>query len=297
MGREVSGRDDIPNGSDPGRDTSRNGVRQYAVNMGWAWALLGAIALNVAACGALVHVAREHTRIWEALNGERQERARQMAKLGSGLAHEIRNPLHALRINLHVLRRAFGGHSSLPEDQLVATISESNSAIDRLDQIMRELLQLSDSSTEGAAVVNLVQELQSALGLLAEDLKGDQIVLRCSLPADIVSISIDPIRLRQSLLNLFAFAKQRAGKGGSIEIGVERRENGVEIDIRDSGPALPADQSEHIFEPFQAPVRSGTGLGLALVQINVENARGRIQWDGATAKGGSCRVWFPLASH
>ena len=101
-----------------------------------------------------------------------------LAKLGSGLAHEIRNPLHALRINLHVLRRAFGGHSTLSEEQLVATIRESNAAIDRLDLLMRDLLQLSDSSPGDASELNIVQEVQSALELLAENLKRDQISVR-----------------------------------------------------------------------------------------------------------------------
>jgi signal transduction histidine kinase len=221
----------------------------------------------------------------------------QLVKLGAGLAHEIRNPLHALRINLHVLRRAFGGHAKLPEDQLIATIDESNGAIDRLEQLMRDLLQLSDSSTDGAAEVNLVQELQSALGLLAEELKRDQITVRCHQPADSVSILIDPSRLRQSLVSLLAFAKQRAGNGGSIEVGVERCKGGAEISIRDSGPAPTADQSEHMFEPFQATIESGTGLGLALVQRNVEGAGGRATWDRAAGEKSCCRIWFPLAIH
>ena len=261
------------------------------------WALTCTIGLNLATGVAMVHLAREHRRLWRIWDGENRMRAAQLVKLGSGLAHEIRNPLHALRINLHVLRRAFGGRATLPEDQLIATISESNSAIDRLDQLMRDLLQLSDSNTDGAAEVNLVQELQSALGLLAEDLKRDQITVHCNHSADSVPIMIDPGRLRQSLLNLLAFAKQRAGKGGSIEVGVERRKGGAEISIRDSGPTLTADQSDHVFEPFQASVDSGTGLGLALVQRNVEGAGGRATWDGTARKGGCCRVWFPLATH
>ncbi len=231
----------------------------------------------------------------QACRGESWLGSCQMAKLGAGLAHEIRNPLHALRINLHVLRRAFGGHSKLSEDQLVATINDSNSAIDRLDQLMRDLLQLSDSSAGNTAQVNLVHEIQSALTLLAEDLKRDQIAVRCDLPSDMLSITMDPVRLRQSLLNLITFAQQRAGEEGTIEICVARREHGVEIHICDSGPALTANQREHLFEPFQAPVESGTGLGLALVQMNVESAGGRANWGGTAAGGSCCRVWFPLS--
>jgi signal transduction histidine kinase len=219
-----------------------------------------------------------------------------LTKLGSGLAHEIRNPLHALRINLHVLRRGFGGQSKLSEDQLVATIRESNAAIDRLDQLMRDLLQLSDPSPGNASELNIVQEVQSAVELLAENLKEEQISIHCNLPDDDISITMDPIRLRQSLLNLLTFAQQRAGKGGSMDVGLARRGHGVEINIVDSGPALTSNQSVHLFEPFQAPMESGTGLGLALAQMNVESAGGRATWDGAEG-GGCCRVWFPIAAN
>jgi signal transduction histidine kinase len=219
-----------------------------------------------------------------------------LAKLGAGLAHEIRNPLHALRINLHVLRRAFRGHSTLSEDQLDATIRESNSAIDRLELLMRDLLQLSDSSEGNVSKVSIMHEVQAALDLLAEDLRRDQISIHCRPTADNISIAMDPGRLRQSLLSLLTFAQKRAGKGGSIEVGVARHGHGVEIKICDSGPALTAEQSEHLFEPFQAPVESGTGLGLALAQLNVECAGGCTSWDSAAAGSGCCRVWFPIAA-
>jgi len=220
-----------------------------------------------------------------------------LAKLGSGLAHEIRNPLHALRINLHVLRRAFGGHSTLSEEQLIATIRESNAAIDRLDLLMRDLLQLSDPSAGNASEVNIVHEVQSALELLAEELKRERISVRCNPQADSISIKTDPVRLRQSLHSLLTFAQQRAGNGGSIEISIVHRGHGVEINIADSGPALTSDQSEHLFEPFQSPMEWGTGLGLALAQMNVESAGGRATWDGTAAGGGCCRVWFPIAAN
>jgi len=219
-----------------------------------------------------------------------------LAKLGSGLAHEIRNPLHALRINLHVLRRAFGGHSTLSEEQLVATIRESNAAIDRLDLLMRDLLQLSESSVGNGVELNIVQEVQAVIEWLADDLKRDQISVRCLPEANSIPITIDPVRLRQSLLSLLTFAQQRAGKGGSIEIAFKRRGHGVEVHIVDSGPALTSNQSKHLFEPFQAPMESGTGLGLALAQMNLESAGGSATWDGADGGPGCCRVWFPIAA-
>ena len=86
-------------------------------------------------------LARGQGRMWRVLRGQTRQRSRELSQIGSGLAHEIRNPLHALRINLHTLRRSFSSRNPLPEDQLIDTIEESASAIDRLDELMRDLVQ------------------------------------------------------------------------------------------------------------------------------------------------------------
>jgi signal transduction histidine kinase len=261
----------------------------------WCWILALASVVDGAAVAGVVLLARRQSGLWQTLRAESRQRAREMAQLGSGLAHEIRNPLHALRINLHTLRRAFGGRSSLPEDQLVATIEESDAAIDRLDGLMRDLLQFADPSAGEVAEVDVVQEVQAALSLLTEQLKRDQIQVRTHFPQETSHVTIDPMRLRQSLLNLLTFAQHRAGKNGAIDIVVKRVNHEVEITVGDSGPSLPEDQRDRVFEPFQAPAETGSGLGLALVQVYVEEAGGRARWDDDAAARSRCRLWFPLA--
>jgi two-component system C4-dicarboxylate transport sensor histidine kinase DctB len=217
-----------------------------------------------------------------------------LAQLAAGLAHEIRNPLHALRINLHTLRRSFTSRSPLPQDQVIATIQESDASIDRLNELMRDLLQFVDPSAGEPADVDLVHEAQATLNLLSDDLRREQITVHTALPREAATIAIDPVRLRQTLLNVFTFAQHRAERSGTIEVQVERCEGGVQIAIGDSGPALTDEQRVRVFEPFQAPAETGSGLGLALVQTYVEEAGGRVCWVGEAEAGGQCRLWFPL---
>jgi signal transduction histidine kinase len=247
------------------------------------------------AMAALIYLSRRHTRLRRRLSGEHSERARDMAQLGSGLAHEIRNPLHALRINLHTLRRALGGRSQLSEQQIVDTIDDSDSAISRLDGLMRDLLQYSDPSSGQVVEVEVGPEVEAALKLLAEDFRRDNIQVAKNLPDLPTAVAIDPVRLRQLLHNVLTFAQHRAGKNGTIEVCVARSLGGVEITVGDSGPLLAVDKRARIFEPFQAPAETGSGLGLALVQLYAEEAGGQASWDGASA-GGRCRVWLPLAT-
>ena len=192
----------------------------------WFWVLLLTVAVDVAALGGLAFLAKTERRLRQALRGGTRQRSRELAQLGSGLAHEVRNPLHALRINLHTLKRAFSGRSSLPEDQLVATLQESNAAIDRLDVLMRDLLQFSDPNTGQVARVDVVHEVQATLGLLAENLRREQIEVRTRLCSQSMPVAIDPTRFRQAMLNLMTHAQHRAGKNGKIDVTVERHRSG-----------------------------------------------------------------------
>jgi signal transduction histidine kinase len=274
---------------------SKIAAEQRAVRRRWLWVLALMGAVDAAAVGALIYLARRQGRMWRRLRSENRDRTREIAQIGAGLAHEVRNPLHALRINLHTLRRAFGGRATLPQEQLVATVEESNAAIERLDALMRDFLQFSDPTEGDVEKVDVVHEVRATLNLQAENLRCDQIEVRTELTEQPTPISIDPIRLRQSLHNLLTFAQHRAGKNGKIDVSVAHKDGGVEIAIEDSGPGLPELQRARIFEPFQAPAETGSGLGLALVQVHVEEAGGQARF-GCNGSANGCRVWFPLAT-
>jgi len=261
----------------------------------WLGVLAIVAAVNAGATGALLHLAARHRGLWKALRDKVTRHSRELAQLGSGLAHEIRNPLHALRINLHTLRRALSGRSPLPEDQIVATIQESDASIDRLDSLMRDFLLFADPSRGEVARVDIASEVRSSLSLLAEDFRRQQIELRTQIPAAPATVAIDPARLRQVLHNLLTFAQHRVGQSGTIHLQVAEGEGGVEIAVDDSGPALSDEVRRRLFEPFQAPGETGSGLGLALVQTYIEEAGGRVVWQRHAPHGERCRLWLPLA--
>lgn len=269
----------------------------------WRWgsilALVGVVDLSAgwALFALLSHC--QHVNLTTAEQAQR--RIRELGQIGAGLAHEVRNPLHALRINLHTLRRTLLGKSSLAPEQITETLNESDASIHRLDELMSDLLQYASPSEGPTVAVDLVQEVQATLRLLGEGLKRDQIVVRQSLPTETAPIAIDPARLRQSLLNLLTFAQHRAGRSGTIEVGVRRSGPRVELAVGDSGPAIGSEQRRNMFEPFQATAETGSGLGLALVQSLVEEAGGQVRCDGelnGNHQGmirNCCRVWFPCA--
>ena len=162
-----------------------------------------------------------------------------------------------------------------------------------LDALMRDLLQFADPSAGEVAKVDVVHELRTALQLLAEDMGRARIEVRSQLPPEPAPVSIDPVRLRQSLLNVLTFAQHRAGKSGTIHVQVERSGRGVEIAVADSGPQLPEDQRKRLFQPFQGSARKGgTGLGLAIAHELVVAHGGAIRLRD-TDKGAAFEIDIP----
>jgi signal transduction histidine kinase len=286
---------DYHEGIDAQRVNAAAAGSQRSSLLRWMGVLALVTAVNAGAVAALMNMASRQSNLAQSLRSALQHRTRELAQIGAGLAHEIRNPLHALRINLHTLRRAISGRSPLPEDQIVATIQESDASIDRLDSLMRDLLLFADPSHGQVTQVDVPGEVRSSLNLLAEDFRRQQIELRAQIPDAPATVAIDPARLRQILLNLLTFAQHRAGKSGTIHLEVAEGSGGVEIAVGDGGPSLSDETRGRLFEPFQAPGETGSGLGLALVQVYVEEAGGSVRWQRESPHGDRCRLWLPLA--
>ena len=263
--------------------------------LGRSWTLALAAIVSAASVMALVQLARRQRASGMRLHRQARARARELAQIGGGLAHEVRNPLHALRINLHTLRRALGGRGSLTDEQLLSTIQESDAAIDRLDTLMRDLLQFTDPGVGETARLEVSHEVKAVVNLLSDELRRSEIEVQAAFPQAPALVSIDAGRLRQMLVNVLTFAQHRVGKQGKIAIEVASADSGVQVDVTDSGPPLAAEQLTHLFEPFQAPAETGSGLGLALVQVYAEATGGHVTLERTEPTGNRLRIWLPRA--
>ena len=276
------------------RDNVASLERQALV--GWAWLLALAIVANVGAVYGLMLLAGQRQDIAQRLQNAIRARVRELAQLGGGLAHEIRNPLHALRMNLHTLKRAVGQSTPLSREQIADTISESDAVIDRLDVLLRDLVQLTAPSQGERSNLNVAKEMRATLNLLTEDFRRDQIDVHADLPAELVQISAEPAVFRQVLLNLLTFAQHAAGKQGVVEVQVAAHNGHADITVANSGFTLTDEQRAKLFDPFQTPVDSGSGLGLALVQSQVSSLGGTACGQRRAAGGTSLRIRLPLAT-
>lgn len=209
------------------------------------------------------------------------QRAQRLATLGqtaAAIAHEIRNPLGAMKLFVSLLRSEVSGRSA--EEQLV---SEIDRCITSLDNVVSNILQFSRGSALTFHPTNLEQLAREQCEVL-QRLWGAELVLSLASSGS-AYLEANEDALRQVLRNLLQNAAQAVRGKGTITLEIDgSRLNEVHLAVMDDGPGIPQQVLGTLFEPFITTKREGTGLGLALVRQIVQHHRGSIR---ASNRGGA----------
>ncbi len=222
----------------------------------------------------------------------RGERLSVLGQLTATVAHELRNPLSAIRNSIYALKELVAA-KGLVLDRPITRIERS---IGRCDRIVGDLLDFARSRQLQCVPVVLDQWL----GEVMDDQKMPEGVgLAHDFAAPGVIVSIDPERLRRVVVNLVENAVQAMVDAGSAkrELEVATRQAGQEIEIvvADSGPGIPPSILPKIFEPLFSTKSFGTGLGLPTVKQIVEQHGGRIEVASTVGSGTRVVVRLPMA--
>jgi signal transduction histidine kinase len=255
----------------------------------------------------------ENTRLREALarSVTLMQRANQLASLGTltaALAHEIRNPLVALRAFAQLLPTRWDDAEFRREFSEVAV-----GELDRVEAMVRELLGVAHGSGQsgGERAVggtpapsrssrrSLAEMVEAVLPLLRVQARGKDVELVFE-PGDPVYLDVEPLRLRQVVMNLVLNAIDATPAGGSIVVRCECRADGGEacavLCVRDSGRGIAPHDLPHIFESFFTTRKDGTGLGLAITREIVEACGGSIRAENTPGAGATFVIELPAAA-
>jgi signal transduction histidine kinase len=263
--------------------------------------VIGSISvILLTACWALLKISRRIVTLREAIKLSLARRYAEIGQLMSGVVHEIRNPLNAMRLNLHVLSQsplsptaeAFSA-MEMPRAEHQQIIQESVQEIDRIEGLMRILLGYVRPETPHVEVLDIRREIESTLQFLKPMLERTEIAVTARFPDTTCLVRLDRDRIRQILINLINNAIEATGNGGQIQMQVSQEGEEIEIRVGDDGPGVPLADRERIFEPFYSTKETGTGLGLALVRRYVEEAGGWIRCDANEPRGARFTLRFP----
>jgi len=262
--------------------------------------ILGLVVLLVVAAGvSLFVVARRITLFRQAMRLAHVRRLADLGQLMGALAHEIRNPLNAMRLNLHVLERQSSGILAAQgvDETCDSTrlIDETNREIERIDNLIRVLLSYTRPEQPRVEDVDACEELRGIAALVRASFDRAAIDIRIRCDDESAPLRTDRNRFRQVMLNLVNNAKEAIGTSGTIEVVVRRRGEWVEIDVLDDGPGIAPQTRDRIFEPFFTTKELGTGLGLALARRFIEEMGGTISCLSKAEPGACFRIVLPAA--
>jgi two-component system NtrC family sensor kinase len=225
--------------------------------------------------------------------------AERLAGIGSILsaaAHELSNPLEVISGNVAVLREAAEGE---PAAAQVASIAEAG---ERCAHIVDSLLELARRHPPGRQLVNLNEVVQGALPLLSYQFRVHEVEVALDLSPDLPRLWADPHQLRQVVVSLSANADQamrHTPRPRRLRVATRRlAPRSVLLEVADSGPGLPPDQQDRIFQPAGAarPVGEGTGLGLPVCRRIVEWHGGALLAESAPGQGAVFRIELPVGT-
>jgi len=219
----------------------------------------------------------------------RAERLASVGQLAAGVAHEIRNPLTAIRSTMQYLLQ--GLDASEPKHQLV---EELLSEVDRINNTVGSLLSLSQSGELRMTEIDLLDPLSKAVQLLRARAREQEVEIATALPPEPVLVLGDAGQLKQVFLNLLLNAIQSMPGGGKVRVMVTTK-GGAEVRISDSGPGIAADKLRQVFDPFFTTKSDGTGLGLSICHSIVEQHQGEIEMESEGGNGTTVVVRLSLA--
>lgn len=226
---------------------------------------------------------------------ERQEKLASLGTLAAGVAHEIRNPLTAINVRLHGLKKSLVPDSSEHEDATVI-----GQEIRRLDLIVQNVLQFARPAEPQSVTVAADSLFSRVQGLLGSQLQKAAIRLDLA-PSPSLWIRVDPQQIDQVLINLIQNAAESIGRNGTITLRARsalmplagQATPAVILQVIDSGKGIPLKVRERLFDPFFTTKETGTGLGLSIAARIVEKHGGALQYQTEVDRGTTFGVVLP----
>jgi signal transduction histidine kinase len=232
------------------------------------------------------------------LRFSQEQKLAEMARLATGVAHEIHNPLASIRLALHAMLRAT---EQDPQQSPVLReyLQMVDGEIDRCIDVTERLLKLGMTPQATPQLVAVNPALEETLSLLTWEAGEDKVAITTQLELPTPRIMATDSELRAVVLNLAQNALHAMPNGGSLNVITRHDGAMVEIVFEDTGVGISAEDAPHVFDPFfshRADGQSGTGLGLSICRSIIEGYGGLIEFTSQPGRGSRFVVRLPEAS-
>lgn len=218
----------------------------------------------------------------------------ELSRLTGGLAHEIKNPLSIIKINLKLISEDLASSKDENTARASRKIAVVQKETDRLEQILEDFLRYIRKTELHPASIDVNKLIVDMVDFYSPQAISRTITIRLSLCSGPLMCFADSNSLKQVLLNLFINAQQAMPGGGELMLRTQRTNNEAVIIVSDTGKGIAAENLEKIFEAYYSTKAGGSGLGLSASQKIIEAHKGKIKVDSIVGKGTSFTILLPL---
>jgi len=233
------------------------------------------------------------------------DRMASLVRLADGLAHEIKNPLSTMAINLALLQEDWerAGNSRSPgepqrtprEERSLKRIKTLQREVLRLEKILEDFLHYARGGLVDRKPEDLARIVRELLEFVEPEDERAGIRHHVDLPIGLPLVLVDEVHVKQAILNLLVNARQAMTSGGELLVRLRRMGNQVELSITDTGQGMAPEKVARCFEEYWSDKPGGTGLGLPTARRIIEEHGGTITALSEEGRGSSFSIYLPLA--
>ena len=271
-------------------------LQLFQAPMRWSSLQIAVICVAILAVfSAYIVYLSERTR---ALHAHLQEESRlaYIGTLAAGIAHEVRNPLSSVKMNVQMMEHRLADLAD--QDQATyfrGKVERIKGEVERLEDSVSHFLAFARPAPLHAEKVKFNDVVDNVLELLHPQCQSQGVQLVRKYARDLPPVELDPRQFVQAVQNLVLNAMQALGRGGTVTVTTESAGDAAILSVADNGPGIPKEIQDKIFEVFFTTREGGTGLGLNIVSRIVEEHRGKLTVESEPGKGSTFRIELPVA--
>jgi len=216
-----------------------------------------------------------------------------LGSLAGGLAHEIKNPLSTLHINLQLLEEDLKASGEQHAKRHLSRLAVLRREVRRLEEVLEDFLRYARGHQLQLRPANVNDVLDEIMDFVTPEVSQSDIRITRGLTSDLRRCLIDADRLKQAFLNIVINAKQAMPNGGELIVRSRNVPDGIEIEFIDTGTGISDEDLPHIWDVYYSSKRTGTGLGLPTARRIVEEHKGTIRVHTEVGKGSCFTVFLP----
>lgn len=223
-----------------------------------------------------------------------QSELEELSRLTGGLAHEMKNPLSIIKVNLKLISEDLATSKDENTARAARKIAVVQKETDRLEQILEDFLRYIRKTELHLSSIDINKLLIDMVDFYSPQAVSRSITLRTALCSQPLICYADSNSLKQVLLNLFINAQQAMPGGGELLLRTQRTNGQAVIIVSDTGKGIEPENLEKIFHAYYSTKTGGSGLGLSASKKIIEAHKGSIKVDSIPGKGTSFTILLPL---